>query len=134
MRKEERFQGVVKWFNNAKGFGFILREEMASSSEDVSNPTALSAGAVLGDSSSQLTSSTDAGSAQTGEMDVSFSEKPLSATDSQDDISVGPEDVFVHYSAIEGDGFRTLQQGERVEFHTERGPKGFHAVSVKRLS
>lgn len=64
-------QGTVKWFNNAKGFGFILPE------------------------------GSDA-------------------------------DVFVHYSVIEGEGFRTLKQGEKVIFDIETGPKGMHARSVKK--
>lgn len=64
-------QGTVKWFNNAKGFGFILTEETN-------------------------------------------------------------EDVFVHYSVIEGDGFRTLKQGERVLFDAARGPKGLHATTVRK--
>jgi CspA family cold shock protein len=42
----------------------------------------------------------------------------------------GSEDVFVHYSAITGDGFRTLVEGQEVEFEAEKGPKGFHATSV----
>jgi CspA family cold shock protein len=65
-------QGTVKWFNNAKGFGFILTEE-------------------------------------------------------------SQEDVFVHYSVIEGDGFRTLKQGERVQFEAARGPKGLHATNVRKV-
>ena len=65
-------QGVVKWFNEQKGFGFI---------------------------------STD-----------------------------GAEDVFVHYSAIQSAGFRTLQEGQRVEFETERTPKGMQAVNVRIIS
>jgi len=40
------------------------------------------------------------------------------------------EDVFVHYSAISGDGFRTLEEGQRVEFTIEQGPKGLHAANV----
>jgi len=64
--------GTVKWFNNSKGFGFILTEG-------------------------------------------------------------GDEDVFVHYSAIEGAGFRTLKEGERVTFEMTRGPKGLHATAVKRV-
>ncbi|MBK8479994.1 MAG: cold-shock protein [Proteobacteria bacterium] len=64
-------QGTVKWFNNAKGFGFILPEGSDS-------------------------------------------------------------DVFVHYSVIEGEGFRTLKQGEKVIFDIEAGPKGMHARSVKK--
>ncbi len=62
-------QGTVKWFNDAKGYGFISQD--------------------------------------TG------------------------EDVFVHYSAIQMDGFRTLREGDKVYFEVQRGPKGLHAVSVK---
>ena len=60
--------GLVKWFNNKKGFGFILN---------------------------------DSG-----------------------------EDVFVHYSVIQGDGFRKLQEGEKVQFEYMKGPKGLHATAV----
>ena len=66
-----RFQGAVKWFNEAKGFGFI-----------------------------------------------------------QDDNG---EDVFVHFSAIRSDGFRTLAQGERVEFDVVPGAKGKQAANVTRI-
>ena len=62
--------GSVKWFNNAKGFGFIN--------------------------------------------------------------DGGDEDIFVHYSQIEGEGFNTLKQGETVEFELRRGPKGLHAANVLR--
>ena len=62
--------GTVKWFNEAKGFGFIQQE--------------------------------------------------------------GGEDVFVHYSAIQGDGFTTLAEGERLEFDIVRGPKGLQAANVRR--
>lgn len=41
----------------------------------------------------------------------------------------GP-DVFVHYSAINGNGFRTLQEGQKVEFTLEQGPKGLQASNV----
>ncbi len=44
------------------------------------------------------------------------------------------EDVFVHYSAIEGDGFRNLEQGDRVEFGVEDSPKGPQAVNVTVLA
>ena len=40
------------------------------------------------------------------------------------------EDVFVHYSAIQGDGYRNLEEGQRVEFDVEQGPKGPQAVNV----
>ncbi len=61
--------GTVKWFNEAKGYGFITPSE-------------------------------------------------------------GGDDVFVHYSAIKGSGFRTLQEGQRVNFEVQRGPKGLQAASV----
>jgi len=68
---EGRVQGSVKWFNDAKGFGFIASD--------------------------------------TG------------------------EDVFVHFSAIGTDGFRSLAEGERVEFDLVTGPKGKQAANVSRL-
>ena len=64
-----REKGVVKWFNAAKGFGFIQREN--------------------------------------------------------------GEDVFVHFSAIEASGYRTLDEGAHVEFTVKKGPKGLQAVNVK---
>jgi len=64
----EREQGTVKWFNGAKGFGFIGRDN--------------------------------------------------------------GEDVFVHYSAIESDGFRSLDEGQRVEFTVTQGAKGPQAENV----
>ena len=67
----EKENGTVKWFNDAKGYGFISRE--------------------------------------------------------------AGEDVFVHHSAIEGEGFRSLQEDQRVEFAVEQGPKGLRAVSVRAL-
>ncbi len=69
MSKEK---GVVKWFNNAKGYGFIQR-------------------------------------------------------------STG-EDVFVHFSAIDMTGYRTLDNGTEVEFEVKQGPKGLQAESVNRPS
>lgn len=61
-------KGTVKWFNNAKGYGFITREN--------------------------------------------------------------GEDLFVHFKAIVGEGYKTLKQGEKVQFEVEQGPKGPQAVNV----
>ena len=66
----DTLKGVVKWFNDAKGFGFI---------EHTSG-----------------------------------------------------KDVFVHYSVIEADGFKTLKDGEAVDYEIKEGPKGLHAVRVAR--
>ncbi len=62
--------GTVKWFNDAKGFGFISQE--------------------------------------------------------------AGEDVFVHHTAIQMDGFRTLKEGEQVEFDVTNGPKGLQAANVRK--
>jgi CspA family cold shock protein len=62
--------GTVKWFNDAKGYGFISQE--------------------------------------------------------------GGEDVFVHHTAIQMDGFRTLKEGEQVEFEVTQGPKGLQAANVRK--
>lgn len=43
------------------------------------------------------------------------------------------KDVFVHYSAIEGDGFKTLQEGAKVQFEITNGPKGEQATKVTRI-
>ncbi len=43
----------------------------------------------------------------------------------------GGEDLFVHFSAIAGDGYRNLNEGDEVEFDTERGQKGMQATNVK---
>jgi len=42
-------------------------------------------------------------------------------------------DVFVHYSSISGDGFKSLAEGDSVSFNTENGPKGLKAVNVVKL-
>ena len=64
-------QGKVKWFNAAKGYGFIQRES--------------------------------------------------------------GEDVFVHFSAIVGNGYRSLEEGARVSFEVKTGPKGLQAADVERV-
>ena len=71
MKQSFRERGAVKWFNDAKGFGFITRE--------------------------------------------------------------GESDVFVHHSAIQGNGFKTLAEGQRVEFEVVQGQKGLQAKEVRKL-
>jgi CspA family cold shock protein len=61
--------GTVKWFNESKGFGFIVQEN-------------------------------------------------------------GGDDVFVHFNAIQGSGFKTLAEGQRVQFDVQKGPKGLQAANV----
>ena len=68
VKKVSREQGVVKWFNASKGYGFIQR--------------------------------------QSG------------------------EDVFVHFSAIQMEGYKTLNEGQMVEFEVKQGPKGYQAENV----
>ena len=46
----------------------------------------------------------------------------------------GARDIFVHHSVIEGQGFKTLQDGETVEYECEEGPKGAKATKVRRLT
>jgi CspA family cold shock protein len=48
--------------------------------------------------------------------------------------SDGSADVFVHFSAIQGDGFRTLVEGQKVNFEVEKGPKGLQAARVEVAS
>jgi CspA family cold shock protein len=64
-------QGTVKWFNDAKGYGFISRQN--------------------------------------------------------------GEDVFVHFSAVQGGGFRSLQEGQAVQFEVTKGPKGWQAENVQAI-
>ena len=45
----------------------------------------------------------------------------------------GEPDVFVHHSAIQGNGFKTLTEGQRVEFEVEKGQKGLQAKEVRKL-
>ena len=66
-----RQQGTVKWFDNAKGYGFLLNED--------------------------------------------------------------GEDVFVHYRSIQGDGYKTLAEGEQVDFLQIKSEKGWQAAEVERL-
>jgi len=65
-------QGIIKWFDNKKGFGFIAQDE-------------------------------------------------------------GGQDVFVHFSAIAGEGFKTLEEGDRVEFEVSQSDKGLKASNVTKL-
>jgi len=43
------------------------------------------------------------------------------------------EDLFVHYNAIEGDGYKSLDEGDQVQFIAEQGPKGMHATKVSKI-
>ncbi len=45
----------------------------------------------------------------------------------------GGEDVFVHFSAIQAEGYRTLEEGQKVEFSVQKGPKGLQAADVVKL-
>jgi len=45
----------------------------------------------------------------------------------------GGEDVFCHFSAITGDGFKSLQEGDDVEFEVVKGPKGLQAANVRKI-
>jgi CspA family cold shock protein len=45
----------------------------------------------------------------------------------------GSGDVFVHHSAIQGEGFKTLSEGELVEFEVTKGPKGLQAANVRKV-
>ena len=46
---------------------------------------------------------------------------------------IAGDDVFVHYSVIQQEGFKKLDEGDRVEYEVERGPKGFQATTVTKL-
>jgi cold shock protein len=45
----------------------------------------------------------------------------------------GGEDVFVHFSALQGEGYRNLEEGQKVEFTLEKGPKGWQAANVVKI-
>ncbi len=45
----------------------------------------------------------------------------------------GGDDVFVHFKAIVGEGYKTLKEGDKVQFEVEQGPKGLQAAKVKKV-
>lgn len=45
----------------------------------------------------------------------------------------GSEDIFVHYSAIQSDGYRSLDEGDKVDYESEQGPKGIQATKVSKI-
>ncbi|MCI1915187.1 MAG: cold-shock protein [Bifidobacteriaceae bacterium] len=45
----------------------------------------------------------------------------------------GSEDIFVHYSAIQSDGYRSLDEGDKVDYESEQGPKGIQATKVTKI-
>lgn len=45
----------------------------------------------------------------------------------------GGEDVFVHFKSIQGDGYKTLNEGDKVQFNVEQGPKGLQATNVSKM-
>ena len=65
--------GTVKWFNNAKGYGFVTPDQ-------------------------------------------------------------GDQDIFIHFSAICMDGYKTLKEGQKVQFELEEGPKGLHASNLQAVA
>lgn len=46
----------------------------------------------------------------------------------------GGDDIFVHYSVIKSEGFRTLSEGQNVSYEVEQGPKGYHATEVEIMA
>ena len=58
-------------------------------------------------------------------------EKTVMGFNSPESVVVGGEDVFVHFSAIQGEGFKTLKEGQAVEFEVTKGPKGLQAANVR---
>jgi CspA family cold shock protein len=87
-------------------------------------------GAVLGGWFSPLTSLERLADMATGKVKWFNDQKGFGFISADTDA----KDVFVHHSVIEGQGFRTLQDGETVEYEAEDGPKGIKATRVKRMA
>jgi CspA family cold shock protein len=135
----ERETGTVKWFNASKGYGFI--ERLNGPDVFVHFSAILADGFRSLQEGQRVEFSIEQGPKGLQAIDVVVLEEREIGTVKWFNASKGygfieradGPDVFVHFSAIRGDGFRSLQEGQRVEFSIEQGPKGLQAIDVNVL-
>jgi len=135
----ERETGTVKWFNASKGYGFI--ERLNGPDVFVHFSAILADGFRSLQEGQRVEFSIEQGPKGLQAIDVVVLEERETGTVKWFNASKGygfieradGPDVFVHFSAIRGDGFRSLQEGQRVEFSIEQGPKGLQAIDVNVL-